>query len=197
MNYYELKPGAAGMPAKLTFEVHNSSQNNVTVRMGFYDAQGSPPIEVSSTSYLILSGMGFLIENEKISIPIGAKYIGPVLDGVATVYMYNLEINELPFVERSIDGTNYIMQNGYLAFATLQPNFYTHDLPSRNVEINGASAIVQGVQKKKKQEVKFPMLKDPDLNQLIKTKIGNGAIEKLGLTLHSRSAKITLKYDTE
>ena len=54
-----------------------------------------------------------------------------------------------------------------------------------------------GIKKLKTQTIRFPVLTDPDLTELVKTNLGNGTIEKLSINLSSRSAKATLKYDTE
>lgn len=196
MKFYEIKPEVQGMPAKISYEIHNSSASLVTVSFGFYASQTSSALSIP-INLSVPANTKYTRDGEPVAVPNGAKYIGVNIQGNATAYVYRLDVDELPFVEREIDGTSYVLQNGYLAFVTLQPNFYVFDLPARNVEINGAPAFVRGIQKKKKQEVSFPVGEEPNLTQLVKTNIGNGAIEKMSLVLHSRMAKITLKYDTE
>lgn len=96
------------------------------------------------------------------------------------------------------DGTNeFELQNGYCSFVFMHPNYWVYDLPARRVRINEKVTYAKGVDRKKKQEVSFPSNSDPDPMQLIKTYIGNGQIDKISITLHSRMHKITLKYDTE
>ena len=104
---------------------------------------------------------------------------------------------ELPFVERNVDGAELRIQNGYLSWITLHPNYYTYDLPAKDVLINNSKAIVNGTRKTKKQQVKFPSSNILETTKLIKTYIGNGQIEKLSLNLSSRINQVTLKYDTE
>lgn len=105
---------------------------------------------------------------------------------------------ELPYIERTIDGAELRLQNGLMSFIYLHPNFWTYDLPSRDVTINEDSyAWGQGVERKKKQKVSFPSLDDPNPLQLIKTYLGDGQIEKLSVNLQSRMNDIELKYDTE
>lgn len=107
-------------------------------------------------------------------------------------------IYELPYIERTIDGAELRLQNGLMSFIYLHPNFWTYDLPARDVTINeDIYTWVRGVERKKKQKVSFPSLEDPDPLQLIKTYIGNGQIEKLSINLQSRMNDIELKYDTE
>ena len=93
-------------------------------------------------------------------------------------------------------GVNQELQNGYVAFVYLQ-SYYAYDMPARSYKINGATMTAAGVKKLKKQTLRFPVIMEPDLYHLIKTKIGNGMIEKMSVNLCSRTANTTLKYDTE
>jgi hypothetical protein len=135
-----------------------------------------------------------------VNIPIDATHVGfTVLDNVS-ITLYGVRIpslNELPFVHINMNGSDHDVQNGLLAFARLQPDFYVYDLPAKEVKINGNVFFASGVERKKKQSLNFPSQNIPDPLHLIKTNIGNGQIDKLSLNLHSRNAKTTLKYDTE
>lgn len=103
----------------------------------------------------------------------------------------------LPFTRQTINGVEYFLQNGYLAFINLQSPYWLYDLPARRVSINGSEVYAYGIERKKKQTFSFPANDDPNPMQLIKTYIGNGQIDKLSVNLCSRSIKTTLKYDTE
>lgn len=103
----------------------------------------------------------------------------------------------LPFTRQTINGVEYFLQNGYLAFINLQSPYWMYDLPARRVSVNGSEVYAYGIERKKKQTFSFPATDDPNPMQLIKTYIGNGQVDKLSLNLHSRSIKATLKYDTE
>ena len=102
----------------------------------------------------------------------------------------------LPYVNFEIDESDHILQNALVAFVYLQ-RYYAFDMPAPNYAINGEQMVAFGVKKLKTQTLKFPMLTDPDLTQLVKTNIGNGMIQKLSVNLSSRNANATLKYDTE
>lgn len=104
---------------------------------------------------------------------------------------------ELPIVERNVDGANLRLQNGYLSWITLQPNYYIFDLPAKNVSINKEYYTAQETSRKRKQKVKFPTLESIDTKKLVKTYIGNGQVEKISINLSSRINEVTLKYDTE
>ena len=103
----------------------------------------------------------------------------------------------LPFTRQTINGVEYLLQNGYLAFINLQSPYWMYDLPARRVSVNGSEVNAYGIERKKKQTFSFPATDDPNPMQLIKTYIGNGQVGKLSVNLHSRSIKATLKYDTE
>ena len=104
---------------------------------------------------------------------------------------------QLPFVERNIDGADLRLQNGYLTWITLLPNYYIYDLPAKQVIINNEEMEVTQTSRKKKQKLKFPSIEDIDTSKLIKTYLGNGQIEKITVNLSSRMNEVTLKYDTE
>ena len=103
---------------------------------------------------------------------------------------------KLPYVNFDFDGTDHILQNAWVSFMFLQ-RYYMFDMPASNVEINGVAQWVRGIKKLKTQTIKFPVLTEPDMFNLIKTELGNGTIQKMSVNLSSRNANTTLKYDTE
>ena len=105
---------------------------------------------------------------------------------------------ELPFTRQTVDGVEYFLQNGYLAFINIQPTYWVYDMPARNFKINNIPNYAIGIERKKKQTLNFPAgTTDPNPMQLVKTYIGNGQVDKLSVNLYSRNIKATLKYDTE
>lgn len=106
---------------------------------------------------------------------------------------------ELPFTRQTVDGVEYFLQNGYLAFINIQPTYWVYDMPARNLKINNSQYYaLGGLERKKKQTLNFPAgTTDPNPMQLVKTYIGNGQVDKLSVNLCSRNIKATLKYDTE
>ena len=106
---------------------------------------------------------------------------------------------KLPYFTFTVDHVDYELQNAYAAFVYLQL-FYRYDMPARYYIRNNDDAHPEraiGVKKLKTQQIKFPMLHDPDLFNLIKTSLGNGTIQKISINLSSRNANATLRYDTE
>lgn len=105
-------------------------------------------------------------------------------------------IYKLPYFTFHIGNVDYVLQNAYAAFAWMQL-FYRYDMPALYYKRNGETERAQGVKKLKTQTIKFPVLYDPDLTNLIKTTMGDGTIQKLTINLSSRNANAILKYDTE
>lgn len=103
---------------------------------------------------------------------------------------------KLPYVNFNFNETDHILQNAWVSFMFLQ-RYYMFDMPTQNVEINGVKQAVRGIKKLKTQTIKFPVLKEPNMFNLIKTELGNGTIQKMSINLSSRNANTTLKYDTE
>lgn len=103
---------------------------------------------------------------------------------------------KLPYVNFEINYSDHNLQNAWVAFIFLQL-YYLFDMPARNVQINGVTQMVRGIKKLKTQTIKFPVLTEPDMFNLIKTELGNGTIQKMSVNLSSRNAITTLKYDTE
>lgn len=95
-------------------------------------------------------------------------------------------------------GTKIIsLQNYLVAMWWLQRNLLTYDMPSWSITIDGTATTSAGIQKGKKQTLSFPVgLDNPNMMQLVKTYIGNGQFDKLSINLSSRTAKVTLKYNT-
>lgn len=161
-------------------------------------AGGVVGYDANKNYVLALSGYG-TYTNRKIIVPDGVYFIrscglisGQTVD-FSVSYCPGLS---LPYYNFVIDNNDHNLQNAYLAFYFLQ-NYYAYDMPARYYSINGVQKYAYGIKKLKNQTLRFPVLNDPDLVQLVKTNLGNGTIEKLSVNLSSRNANATLKYDTE
>lgn len=103
----------------------------------------------------------------------------------------------LPFETFYNEQYQYSLQNYMVAMVYLQSKFLTYDMPSWAIEIDGTAVTAAGIQRNKKQTLTFPVgPEDPDMQKLVKTAIGSGQYDKLSIRLTSRSAKVTLKYNT-
>lgn len=103
----------------------------------------------------------------------------------------------IPYGSVRTEYSNHELQNFFCSFVFLENNYYVYDMPASHYRVNSANMVALGVKKLKTQGIRFPLLHDIDLNQLIKTTLGNGVIDKLSINLSSRNANATLKYDTE
>ena len=134
-----------------------------------------------------------------ITIPAGANFV--VFTSLAETAQPIIlsvigDIYELPYLNFAYDETNHILQNPYVSFAYLQ-RYYAYDMPAKNYRINGIDMVASGIKKLKTQTIKFPVLTEPNMTELVKTGLGNGTIQKMSVNLSSRNANVTLKYDTE
>ena len=137
--------------------------------------------------------------NREIQIPGNVSYIrscGALNYPSIPFEIYYSSGLSLPYYNFVIDGNDHILQNAYVSFCLLQ-QYYAYDMPAPLYSINGEQMMAQGIKKLKNQTIRFPLLNDPDLVELVKTNLGNGTIEKLSVNLSSRNANATLKYDTE
>ena len=188
--------GGNGYTANVRFTVRGESAG-VGQILFFNDAGG----QIAATTTFNFTTTNQVLTVATI-IPNGATRIGFYNSTQNTMYVTITRVFvpglfELPIIETNVNNVTYIMQNGYLSMLTLQPNYYVYDLPARDVKINNSTAYAYGIERKKKQTLNFPVYDDPNPMQLVKTPMGNGQIDKLSITLHSRSIKATLKYDTE
>jgi hypothetical protein len=103
----------------------------------------------------------------------------------------------IPYGNVRTEYSNHVLQNFFCSFVFLENNYYVFDMPASHYRINGINMIALGTKKLKTQGIRFPLLYDINLNQLIRTTLGDGTIDKLSINLSSRSANATLKYDTE
>ena len=130
-------------------------------------------------------------------VPVSASGLSFTSNGTIGIKIISVTNEfELPYVNFDFDGTDHILQNAWVSFMFLQ-RYYMFDMPAWNVEINGVEQWVRGIKKLKTQTIKFPVLTEPDMFNLIKTGLGNGTIQKMSVNLSSRNANTTLKYDTE
>lgn len=86
---------------------------------------------------------------------------------------------------------NDVLQNGVLAFDALR-RYYLYDLPSIDYEVDGETMQAYGVRKIKRQTVRAPWGVEFDLNQLVRTSLGDGQIISLNLNLQSLEGEAEL-----
>lgn len=103
---------------------------------------------------------------------------------------------KLPYFTFTIDSVDYILQNAYAAFAYLQMH-YRWDMPAKKYLRNGSEETARGTKMLMIQTVNFPMVHDLNLTNLVQTSLGKGSIQKLTVTLLSRNAKATLRYEVD
>ena len=193
-----LIPVTPGQRIKVTAKSNNTAQLAWLTSDAAATSGGTPSYVPGTTVIQQTAGT-----TQYYNVPNGALYMYVYL-GAGDSYPYTPEYigltgqpgYYLPYVNYVVDNNDHYLQNAYVAFCLLQ-QYYAYDMPAPSYEINGVQMQATGVKRLKGQTVKFPLLNDPDLVELIKTNLGNGTIEKLSLNLSSRNATASLKYDTE
>lgn len=153
---------------------------------------------VNSTGWKTDAGI-YTVQSKFVCLLIAKNPIGAIIPSDAdeiNVSIQNFGDLILPYYNFVIDGDDHYLQNAYVAFCLLQ-QYYSFDMPAPLYSINGEQMMAQGIKKLKNQTIRFPVLNDPNLVQLVKTNLGDGVIEKMSVNLSSRNANATLKYDTE
>lgn len=192
---YRIKESFSGKQVLARFYTYSAA--SVTFKIIAYQKGNATPIELSSN----ITAIGSEVLHEvNITLPANIEKIAfRITSGDITFRLFGLNSNsfyELPFVSRTVQGIDYIIQNGWMSWITLQPNYYVYDMPAENFIMNGSPSYALGIKKSRKQKVKFPSLYDLDLLKLIKTPMGNGQVEKISVNLSSRINTVTLRYDT-
>lgn len=192
---YRLKTLLNGKAGNLIGSLYSDS--GATIQIVFWDSSNN----VINTQAQQTIGSGTTSLNANVTIPANAFYVGfKSVSGAFSYSTYYLNIPgswQLPFINRTVDDTDFSIQNGLVSFLYLIPNFYVYDLPATRVKINEQETYAQGIERKKKQTVNFPTIDDPDPIKLIKTPLGSGWVDKISVNLHSRMNKIDLRHDTE
>lgn len=187
-----------GEKFKIKVENLTGSLRNV-IDVGIYvkHGEGNESVLFATTSFQIGVAKEFIADNDITSIGLYFNSYNVSSTGTARLdIITDYEKYKLPYYNLVIDGNDHILQNAYVAFCILQ-QYYVYDMPAALYSINGVQMYAQGIKKLKNQTIRFPLLNDPDLVELVKTNLGNGTIEKLSVNLSSRNANATLKYDTE
>lgn len=106
-------------------------------------------------------------------------------------------LNRVIYKSLTYNGQTEDIQNGLLSWLHLHPNFWKYDLPTKQININGSDTQATTTKYIKKQNIKLPSRTSLDPNNLIKTSLGFGRIEKISVNLSSRMNDIELSYAAE
>ena len=172
---------------------------SANVYVNYYDADKTLIATESTTDVYVQRSDGFFLPYAH-----NAKYVRTTIRFNNTASLSSCKVYpivpghafKLPYLNFVVDETNHILQNAYVAFVLLQ-GYYAYDMPATHYRINGVDMVAIGRKKLKTQTIKFPVLNEPNMTELVKTGLGNGTIQKMSVNLSSRNANTTLKYDTE
>lgn len=196
---YSLRYSLGGLPAGENITVIFQTRGNPTgglCGLAFLDASGNIVESIDSFAAGNYTQLTYTATIPEKATQIGFKQF--TRTGTCEIRMISVQgSKELPFVQHSADGVEYINQNGLLAFIELQSLYYIYDMPAYQIRINNADRVAYGITREKKQTLRMPVVEDPNPLQLIRTFLGDGKIEKISVNLSSRNANVTLMFDTQ
>lgn len=88
-----------------------------------------------------------------------------------------------------------ILQNGFLSFFALQ-SFYLYDMPAWSIKVNGEKKTSKDIKKSMTQEVICPY-REFDLQELVRTEVGDGQIDAVSMNIDSKMLEISLVFTPE
>lgn len=106
----------------------------------------------------------------------------------------------VPSPEVTVNGSALTLQNGYLCWWYLLPNFHSYDLPSNTVTMNKAEVtFTQNVTRYKESDEMFSLgdtEPDPDMQMLMKSGVGVGEVFELDIDDVTNYVTCKLRYET-
>lgn len=96
---------------------------------------------------------------------------------------------KVPYLQVRDDIT---LQNGFLSFYKLQ-EFYLYDMPAWSIKVNGVQVRSNDIKKSMTQEVMCPN-RDFDLQELVRTEVGDGQIDAVTMNIDSKMLEISLIF---
>lgn len=166
-----------------------------TAGLVFFDSSGG----LIAGSYPTITADGSRLTLD-LQIPQGAAAMAFLAEGTVTAKVYGLlsyGLPQLPYIDVTMDGVQYNLQNGLLSFAHLQAAYWRYDMPAPRLKINGSEYSALSIERKKTQQATYPATLPYDPVLLVRTPVGDGQVKEASVSLSSLTAKTTLIYDTE
>lgn len=117
------------------------------------------------------------------------------LDGLAVILTAANDKTIYYYFTREIGG-NWRVPNGQLSMWNLQETLLLYDAPCETIEVSGNVHNDVDYVRTKTNEVTYPA-NDADPQKLIKTNVGEGAVDTLTINIVNQSVKAKLKYGNE
>ena len=96
---------------------------------------------------------------------------------------------KVPYLQVRDDIT---LQNGFLSFFRLQ-KFYLYDMPAWSIKVNGVQVRSNDIKKSMTQKVICPY-REFDLQELVRTEVGDGQIDAVSMNIDSKMLEISLVF---
>lgn len=119
-------------------------------------------------------------------------------DGFAVVECTQSKgVYTVPYVEITLpDGAEFKLQNGYLAFIYLHPNYHRYGLPASLIRLNEEDTTALSVTRRKIQEIDYPLIGITEPIKLVTTGLGTGKILELRENVAGEYLSVKIAHDT-
>lgn len=91
---------------------------------------------------------------------------------------------------------NFTYQNGDLSF-TQMVQWYKWSMPAELIKVNGVNDVASAVERRKEQTVDCPFDSELDVQKLVRTEIGDGAVESVEYDVDNLICTLKLLHETK
>ena len=103
----------------------------------------------------------------------------------------------VPYVTVTLpDSSEFKLQNGYLAFIYLHPNYHRYGLPASLITLNQEDTTALSITRRKVQEIDYPLISVTNPIQLVTTGLGTGKVLELVENVSGEYVKAKIAHDT-
>ncbi len=100
----------------------------------------------------------------------------------------------VPYLTTVVNGTNYVLQNGYASFFFIHATYYQSRLPASDAHINAVAQVGITTERLRLQDMEVPATAIADFMQLITTSLGNGLITEYTENINSAFLNLKLRH---
>ena len=106
-------------------------------------------------------------------------------------------IYTVPYVTVTLpDSSEFKLQNGYLAFIYLHPNYHRYGLPASLIRLNEADTTALSITRRKIQDISYPLISITNPIQLVTTGLGIGKVLEIQENVAGEYVNAKIAHDT-
>ena len=106
-------------------------------------------------------------------------------------------VYSLPFVNITLpNGDEYKVQNGYVAYTWLHPNYHRYSLPASLITLNEEDSTALSVTRRKIQDVEYPAVTIDSYLALVTTGLGDGKVLEFREDVNGEFVRVKIAHET-